>query len=694
MKRGLRQKVLFFVVGSAIISALICGGISIYEATMVAEKNSKEKIISTSKQYGKELDGTMAQIEQSVNILANMTLGTIEDLEKFKTSKAYVNECTEKLRTVALECANNTEGALTYYVRYNPDFTEATSGIFASKDGGDAKFKELTPTDFSMYEKDDLEHVGWYYIPVNNGKPTWMEPYLNSNINVYMISYVVPIFIDGESVGIVGMDIDFTQFKKMATAAKSYEGGYGFLVNSKDEVMTHPELKQGSKLEEYSKDLAEFISNEKKDSVITYSYEGGERLAGYTILRNGMRLVSSEPGTEVHEQALRLIILILIAILIAAIYAVATGLRFSSRLTKPIRYLTEIISDTAELNFRRNPRSDELVKAKDEIGDMARAVRKMRAKLRDMVDLIDKAGLTLEGNVTNLNDYMVTVSEICSSNSATTEELAAAMEEAASTTDTVTQAISVVNENVKSIEKLSHEGAENSVQVKERADSLKKTTIEAGERTDILYKDVKSKTEIAMEQAQAVARINELTKKIMDISTQTNLLALNASIEAARAGDAGKGFAVVATEIGSLANQTQEAVTDISGMIVQVNGAVDNLTQCLTEAVEFLEDVVMKDYRDFMQVGENYSDDATSFEDGMNQINEAVKNLASAISDIKFSIHEINTTVGESAMGVTDIADKTSEMLHKIEGTESIMKESKVSSENLNQIVGEFTLED
>ena len=369
-------------------------------------------------------------------------------------------------------------------------------------------------------------------------------------------------------------------------------------------------------------------------------------------------------------------------------------MRFSSRLTKPIRYLTEIISDTAELNFRRNPRSDELVKAKDEIGDMARAVRKMRAKLRDMVDLIDKAGLTLEGNVTNLNDYMVTVSEICSSNSATTEELAAAMEEAASTTDTVTQAISVVNENVKSIEKLSHEGAENSVQVKERADSLKKTTIEAGERTDILYKDVKSKTEIAMEQAQAVARINELTKKIMDISTQTNLLALNASIEAARAGDAGKGFAVVATEIGSLANQTQEAVTDISGMIVQVNGAVDNLTQCLTEAVEFLEDVVMKDYRDFMQVGENYSDDATSFEDGMNQINEAVKNLASAISDIKFSIHEINTTVGESAMGVTDIADKTSEMLHKIEGTESIMKESKVSSENLNQIVGEFTLED
>jgi len=77
----------------------------------------------------------------------------------------------------------------------------------------DAEFKSLTPTDFSSYDKDDLEHVGWYYIPVNNGKPTWMEPYLNSNINVYMISYVVPIVIDNVKVGIVGMDIDFKEMK-------------------------------------------------------------------------------------------------------------------------------------------------------------------------------------------------------------------------------------------------------------------------------------------------------------------------------------------------------------------------------------------------------------------------------------------------------------------------------------------------
>ena len=75
-------------------------------------------------------------------------------------------------------------------------------------------------------DKNDLEHVGWYYIPVENKKPTWMNPYLNENINVTMISYVIPIYIDDVSVGIIGMDISLDTIQKKVEEATIYENGY------------------------------------------------------------------------------------------------------------------------------------------------------------------------------------------------------------------------------------------------------------------------------------------------------------------------------------------------------------------------------------------------------------------------------------------------------------------------------------
>ena len=117
---------------------------------------------------------------------------------------------TSQLKSVAVTAANNTEGALAVYVRFNPDFSSPTSGLFWSRTTRNGSFQELVPTDFSTYSPSDTEHVGWYYIPVNNGTATWMEPYYNQNIGVEMVSYVIPIYRDNETVGVVGMDIDFS----------------------------------------------------------------------------------------------------------------------------------------------------------------------------------------------------------------------------------------------------------------------------------------------------------------------------------------------------------------------------------------------------------------------------------------------------------------------------------------------------
>ena len=132
------------------------------------------------------------------------------------------------LENVAVNAASNTEGALAVYVRYNPDFTPPTSGLFWSKTALNGSFQQLVPTDFSNYNPMDVERVGWYYIPVKTGKPTWMSPYLNQNINVRMISYVIPLYKNNATVGVVGMDIDFASLQKALPPCVSISRGTPF----------------------------------------------------------------------------------------------------------------------------------------------------------------------------------------------------------------------------------------------------------------------------------------------------------------------------------------------------------------------------------------------------------------------------------------------------------------------------------
>ena len=94
---------------------------------------------------------------------------------------------------------------------------------------------------------------------------------------------------------------------------------------------------------------------------------------------------------------------------------------------------------------------------------------------------------------------------------------------------------------------------------------------------------MKQTTDTAQNLSDAVQEIGVTLKLISDISSSTNLLALNASIEAARAGEAGKVFAVVATEVGNLANSTQESLRVVESVIERVQQNVKEITSQVEE---------------------------------------------------------------------------------------------------------------
>ena len=430
-----------------------------------------------------------------------------------------------------------------------------------------------------------------------------------------------------------------------------------------------------------------------ESGVFTYNDEGVEKMAAYSILKVGYLLVvdvnKSEVTGKVNSIRNTAIGAAVIVLIICAILAYV----LSAMIVKPLKMLTDVIERTSEFNFRKSKRADMLCKRKDETGEMARAVVLMRGNLAKIVGNIEDASTRIDGNVNQLQTVTNVVNNMCTDNSATTQELAAGMEETAATTESIYANIGYMQNGAKDITTLSENGDALSVEVMERANALRDKTVDAARRTQETYNSVKVRSANAIEESKAVNKINELTEAIMSISSQTSLLALNASIEAARAGEAGRGFAVVATEIGHLAEQTSKSVTDINGIVGEVNAAVANMTGCLEETTAFLETTVLTDYSEFAEVSEQYSKDAIEFKRSMNDVHESIINLADSISKISDAMSGITSTVGESTLGVTDIADKTTDMVSRTSETNNLVEESLQCVEQLKSIVGEFIIE-
>lgn len=693
----LKTKIVSLVVICSIVSIAICGSLSLRETSRMSNQNAEQIISTKCESSSQEINTILSQVSQSVDTLTEIAVQSL-DFNKFRTSADYVEEYTKTLEPIALEFANNTKGALTYYIRYNPEFTEPTSGIFATRESADAEFEQLTPTDFSMYEPDDLEHVGWYYIPVQNGEATWMDPYLNSNINVYMISYVVPIYVDGVSVGIVGMDIDFTGIEAITEAATIYDSGKAFLLNSQNQIVYHSDIEFGIALNDLNDNGLSALNEALEDSskvgtAIPYARNGEKKEGYYQNLENGMKFVLAAPQSELHSDANRIVWVILVAGAIAVILSALVGFFLSNGIASPIKQMTEIIRKISSLDLTRDERIDHLSRMKDETGAMSRAVQEMNDRLLDMVQQLEETGIVVMQNAGQLKDSSEGVSEMCSDSSATTQELAAAMEESSATTENISHNIETVNNNAKEIMTLSMNGETDSRQILERAQSLNDTTTQAAERTRNMYEQVRRETEAAIEKSKAVDRINELTKTILEISSQTNLLALNASIEAARAGESGRGFAVVADEIGNLATQTQDTVSDINRIIKEVYEAVGSMTDCLNSSTDFLENTVLEDYNSFIQVSDQYAEDAGNFESSMQEITGAVRGLSSAIEEITEAIEGISRMTEESATGISRIAEKTSEIVQRVSDEGELVMVNQERAQQLGEIVGSFTIE-
>lgn len=268
------------------------------------------------------MDEKLMNIEQSVYALYHYVMGQIDNTENIWQDEQLYEEHIRAMKNLMGTTAKYTDDAVTVYYRLAPEIRGPKQGIWMME-GEDGEFVEFEPTDISQFDSEDIAHVGWYYLPIANGKETWLTPYYNENADLEMISFVIPLIHNGNIIGVVGMDITTELLYENAKSVNVYDTGYAFLMDKDGTFVYHPEMQSGKITDSFNKEHnylyeVSMLSAEKL-SVEKYQWKAVDKRLTTQLLKNGMLFsvcITEEEIMESQHQMLKnsLVIIVLIVL--------------------------------------------------------------------------------------------------------------------------------------------------------------------------------------------------------------------------------------------------------------------------------------------------------------------------------------------------------------------------------------------
>lgn len=388
--KSIQSKILLLIMMCVLLASGFNSIAGLYTTSHML-KDETDKIMNLlCEQNVERINSQLLSIEQSVDSLSLRALRQIDNVDRLWTDSSYMDSVTESMEQAALSHAENNDNVMTVYLAYNPEFTSPTAGFFWGRDSKEEDFQVLPRTDLNAYEKDDMEYVGWYYMPVDNGGATWMMPYHNENTDGWIISYVVPLYKDDVLIGVIGMDVSFKSIENVARDISFYDSGFGFITWDDGTILYHPQYEYMDKMNDIDSSGAKSLIEdmEKKEGsteALHYEVNGQQKVFMFKKLRNDMCFCISVPVEEINRERddlLRSNLFITCAVICFALIVAGILCR---HLIKPLKILNSATQNVTVGQW--NVKLDKTTN--DEIGELTESFQTMLQYLNEYTDMIN-----------------------------------------------------------------------------------------------------------------------------------------------------------------------------------------------------------------------------------------------------------------------------------------------------------------
>ena len=377
MRFSIQSKILILSLSSTLIGTLSLGVLSTLFISRTTQRSSMQYMKDQANNEAAKLNYLFESHEKYTMAAAAGIYSQIKDDSTFLTDPQNFSRNIDGIRERLKSTIYNLSNTKSVFVVFNPDITHSSEGVYLVRNTADGLFENHATTNIKQFSPSDVEHVGWYYKPIMTGSPVWLPPYYNKNINAYIISYVIPMFLDNKEIGVVGIDIDFDQMTKQLSQVHFMQSGFAFLEDAEGTVVYHPTLPNG-------------LTFKPEEDQVKLSIP----------LYNGMTLVTVAPVLEINAQRDKHLRQSTIFILTLLIITTAITIFFSRSITKPLKELTKeakkmITGDmNAEFNIRQN----------DEIGELAKSFA--AAKFHISQHMKQMQGLAFLDSLTGVRNKM------------------------------------------------------------------------------------------------------------------------------------------------------------------------------------------------------------------------------------------------------------------------------------------------